>query len=199
MTRKHEHSEPRERRSPDATLTNTDEFIADLNLPQLPEGIPLNRIEGADLSRICGRVLQEFRLLHPGRRFVYEADGNAIGQWDESRLEQVVQNLVDNALKYGSPRSPVIVRWSRRGDQLQGDVILSVHNDGDPIAEELLPHVFERYRSGARRPETRARGMGLGLFIVHEIVRAHGGEIDVESKPGTGTTFTVTLPARAAE
>ncbi len=159
-------------------------------------GIPVVPREGADFHAVCERVLQEFHLLHPARRFEYDGDGSPVGAWDEGRLEQVVQNLVGNALRHGSPDAPVAVRWCREGDEVDGELVLTVHNEGRPIPPELLPHVFEPFRSGAHGPSDQ-RSMGLGLFIVREIVHAHGGEVSVRSDAGDGTTFTVRLPGRA--
>lgn len=161
------------------------------------DGIPIAARDGADFHAVCERVLQEFRTLEPARPIAYEAEGNPVGTWDEGRLEQVVQNLVGNALKYGAPGTPVSVRWSREGDHLNGALVLSVHNEGAPIAAGLLPHVFEPFRSGERQAARDDRSMGLGLFIVREIVRAHGGEASVQSDAAHGTTFTVRIPARA--
>jgi PAS domain S-box-containing protein len=159
------------------------------------DGIPVVPREGADFHGVCERVLQEFRLLHPARRIDYEGEGSPVGTWDEGRLEQVVQNLVGNALRYGAADAPVLVRWSRDGDLVDGDLVLTVHNEGRPIPSDLLPHVFEPYRSGSHRPALDERSMGLGLFIVRQIVRAHRGDVAVRSDGEHGTTFTVRLPA----
>jgi PAS domain S-box-containing protein len=160
------------------------------------DGIPIAARDGVDFHAVCERVLQEFRVLHPARELVYEAEGTPVGAWDEGRLEQVVQNLVGNALKYGAADAPVAVRWSRSGDRQDDDLVLTVHNDGPPIPSDLLPEVFDPFRSGERAPEHGDRSMGLGLFIVREIVHAHGGEVSVTSDGEQGTTFTVTLPGR---
>jgi signal transduction histidine kinase len=72
------------------------------------------------------------------------------------------------------------------------ELLITVHNDGSPIPQDLLPVVFEPFRRGARRPDEGS--VGLGLFIVREIVRAHGGSVELRSQPGEGTTFTVRLP-----
>jgi PAS domain S-box-containing protein len=160
------------------------------------EGIPIVVREGADFHGVCERVLQEFRLLYPNREIVYEADGNPLGTWDEGRLEQVVQNLLGNALKYGSPGDPVNLRWSREGNQDDGELVLTVHNGGKPIPPDLLPQIFEPFRLGEQARGSDARSMGLGLFIVREIARAHGGEVLAASDEASGTMMTVRLPAR---
>jgi PAS domain S-box-containing protein len=158
------------------------------------DGIPVALRDGADVHGACDRVLAEFRVLHPDRVFLYEADGSPLGCWDEGRLEQVVQNLVGNALKYGAGSAPVAVRWWREGDD--EDLVLTVHNEGAPIRADLLPAIFEPFRSGGEDARGAGGSMGLGLFIVREIARAHGGEVSAVSTAGDGTTFTVRLPAR---
>lgn len=160
------------------------------------EGVPILVRPGADIHGVCERVLQEYRTLHADRELVYEAEGSPLGSWDEGRLEQVVQNLVGNALTYGAARAPVAVRWSRAGDDEAGELVLSVHNEGRPIPADLLPHIFEPFRSG-QQGSSPGGSMGLGLFIVREIVHAHGGEVSVTSTAAEGTTFTVRLPARS--
>jgi len=160
------------------------------------DGLPVSPREGVDFHAVCERVLQEFRLLHPQRRIVYEAEGDPTGTWDEGRLEQIVQNLVGNALKYSPPESPVTVRWHREGDPPEGDLVVTVHNEGRPIDPALLPHVFEPFRAGERDASSEKGSMGLGLFIVREIVRAHGGAVSATSDAERGTTFAVRLPAR---
>jgi signal transduction histidine kinase len=111
---------------------------------------------------------------------------------DPTGLEQVLENLTDNAIKYGRDSGGhVRVTGERRGDR----VVLHVKDDGPGIAPEHLPRLFERfYRVDAGRSRERG-GTGLGLAIVKHVVDAMGGTIAVASTPGTGTTFTVELPA----
>jgi PAS domain S-box-containing protein len=172
--------------------------VIDYTLAQRSEGIPISPHEGADIHAACQHVLEEFRALHPTRRIVYEAEGTPLGEWDEGRLEQVVQNLLGNALKFSPPDSTVSLRWSRTDDYSQtSDLVLTVHNHGAAISAGLLPHVFEPFRSGEQDASNHRESMGLGLYIVREVVRAHGGTVEVESDAEHGTTFTVSLPARA--
>jgi signal transduction histidine kinase len=107
---------------------------------------------------------------------------------DPQRLRQVLMNLVDNAA-CASPSGAAIVISTRPGPP--GTVAIEVSDQGKGIAPEHLPKIFEPFFT------TRADGTGLGLAIVHKVVKAHGGEIDVRSRPGQGATFTVLLPARA--
>ncbi len=109
------------------------------------------------------------------------------GRWDASRLEQVVGNLLSNAIKYGGG-SPVCVEVGERG----GQAILRVGDRGYGIRAADRERVFERFERAHH--DLQRPGMGLGLWIVREIVQAHGGQISLESAEGEGSTFTVTLP-----
>lgn len=108
-------------------------------------------------------------------------------------LRQVVNNLIDNALKFTEDGGEVIVSLSRDGDA----AIITVHDTGSGIAPEDLAFVFERFYRGERARTRQGRGSGLGLSICQSIVKAHGGEISIASPPGQGTTVTVRLPACA--
>ncbi|HEY6100143.1 MAG TPA: ATP-binding protein [Anaeromyxobacter sp.] len=118
-----------------------------------------------------------------------EASGDAHGEWDSDRLVQVVTNLVVNALKYGCRGTEVTVRVAGAGDA----ATLEVHNEGEPIPADLQAHLFEPYRRGEQDSGDRT-SIGLGLYIAHEIVRAHGGSLAARSSASEGTTFTVRLP-----
>jgi two-component system, NarL family, sensor histidine kinase BarA len=110
---------------------------------------------------------------------------------DPDRLTRVVQNLVGNALKYGAPGTPVMVRaW--RAD---GEVVVSVSDTGAGVPPEDTARVFERFYRGVRNGTSD--GLGLGLYISRLIVEAHGGRIWCESRPGHGSTFSFALPLTA--
>ena len=118
-------------------------------------------------------------------------DGKVMVRGDRKQLEQLVRNLVDNALKYGSPDTPVIVRIAADERSM---AILTVRDRGEGIAAEHIPHLTRRfYRTDPGRSRA-AGGTGLGLAIVKHIVERHRGRLDIASKPGDGTTVTVTLP-----
>jgi PAS domain S-box-containing protein len=148
----------------------------------------------ADLHDVCRRVVGELQAAEPGRPVELELVGDGRGTWDPGRLGQVVSNLVGNALKHGAREGPVRVSVSGETD----GVVLQVRNDGPAIPPELMAVLFEPFcRGSALRDASHARGLGLGLYIVRQIVTAHGGEVSVRSS-GAGTTFTVRLP-RACE
>ncbi|GHG79445.1 ATP-binding protein [Comamonas sp. JC664] len=146
-----------------------------------------------DLKDLASKVAHEFGVAFPQRTVEVDHKGNTQGVWDPDRLAQVTSNLVENALKYSPPETPV--KLTARG--LRTRVVLEVHNAGRPIPDHLLPHLFEPFRSGPQSSRTLKMSYGLGLFIVREIVQAHGGTIEVRSDEAEGTTFTVTLPRRS--
>jgi two-component system phosphate regulon sensor histidine kinase PhoR len=106
----------------------------------------------------------------------------------------MIKQLLDNAIKYSPPGSPIRISAESSADSLR----IRIHNQGLGLTENERSMVFERfYRTpGARRNTT---GTGLGLAIVQDIVRAHGGHVDVESEPGVGTEFSIRLPLSKAE
>lgn len=119
-----------------------------------------------------------------------DLSGDVTGHWDRGRVERVVVNLVNNALAYGAPATAVTV--GVEGDDDAAAVTLRVHNEGSPIPADLVPYLFDAFKRG-----TKGTGSGLGLFIVQQIVRSHGGTVQVESSAERGTTFTVRLPRAA--
>jgi len=110
---------------------------------------------------------------------------------DRGRIAQIVDNLLSNALRYTDAGGAVTVELSQR----DGDALLEVADTGIGIKGEDLPYIFERFWRGEPSRARRTGGAGIGLAIVRELVRAHDGRIDVESKPGHGSRFSVTLPA----
>ncbi|MCU1279149.1 MAG: multi-sensor signal transduction histidine kinase, partial [bacterium] len=144
-----------------------------------------------DLAEIARAIVDELRAAEPDRTIDLEVRGDARGHWDRARLGEVLSNLVGNALGHGITGEPVRVAIDVSGD----DVRLRVHNGGAAIPPDMKEALFEPFRRGAPdNGASLARGLGLGLYIVRQIVLAHGGAITVDSTPADGTTFTVRLP-----
>ncbi|MCY1074554.1 GAF domain-containing sensor histidine kinase [Archangium lansingense] len=148
-------------------------------------GLPLD-LEDARLDDVARSVVEEARTAFPGRRIELIAE-ETNGTWDSLRLSEVMGNLLGNALQYGHPERPVTLRVEAR----DGETCVEVHNFGPVIPEELLPVLFEPFRRG--RGDGRG-SVGLGLFIVKQIIQAHGGHIGVRSTSEQGTSFSVHLP-----
>ena len=109
---------------------------------------------------------------------------------DRIRIGEILTNLVDNALKYSSDGAPVDIGAAVRGDQ----VVVWVQDCGVGIEQEDLGRIFERFYQTDQSSTRRFGGVGLGLHLVTELAATLGGRVEVESAPGVGSTFTVTLP-----
>jgi signal transduction histidine kinase len=145
-----------------------------------------------DLDALCAEAVAEMRSCFPERTLEYRLEGKPQGTWDGERLAQVLSNILGNAVQHGDPSEPIVV--SLDGTRPEA-VVLTVTNGGT-IPGDLLPMLFSPFRGGERRPG-QAQGLGLGLYIAQQIVRSHGGEIEVRSEHGH-TCFEIVLP-RCAE
>jgi len=141
-----------------------------------------------DLHDTVADSVEDLRTAFPGRVLIHEHAGHRNCSANADRLIQMIGNLVANAFTYGAQDRPVFVR-SACGES---DFSVSVSNEGTDIPEQTLPTLFDAMTRGDRSPD-ETHSVGLGLFIVREIVRAHGGSITVKSEGGT-TTFTASLP-----
>ncbi len=145
--------------------------------------------EEVDLAEVAAEVVErmEGEANRVGCALNLELEGTT-GTWDRLRLEQVIFNLLTNAMKY-APGKPITIQVTSDADD---NAILSIHDEGIGIEAEHLQRIFERFERAV--PTRHYGGLGLGLYIVSQIVRAHGGSIGVQSSPGGGATFTVRLP-----
>jgi signal transduction histidine kinase len=148
------------------------------------------RVPLADLVRAAA---ERFRAANPSRTLELQVDSSISVEGDEARLGQVLDNLLSNAAKYSPADRPITLRARQDGDWIRLEVV----DRGAGIAPEHLPRLFDRfYRVPAQNAAGAPAGVGLGLSIVHDLVEAHGGRVEVASDgPGTGCTFTVSLPA----
>ncbi|HEX8521566.1 MAG TPA: HAMP domain-containing sensor histidine kinase [Tepidisphaeraceae bacterium] len=146
-----------------------------------------------DLKPLCEEVVDEMRAVYPGRVLRFQPQGDLTGRWDAARLRQVVSNLLGNAVEHGGGSGPVELTVSAAG----GDVQVRCHNGGPPIPPQSLPTIFDPLVRGATdevQKQRRPGSIGLGLYIVREVVAAHGGDIRVRSTTEAGTEFTIRLP-----
>lgn len=169
-------------------------LLVDFTAARLGGGIPLRR-ERSDARPAVERAVDELRSANPRRAIEVQAKTDRTsGDWDVERIAQIVSNLVSNAIRYGEKDAPITVSI----DDAEPDSLeIAVHNHGQPISDELVPHLFEPYKRGAEARAAYTSGLGLGLYIVREIVSAHRGEVSVASRAKDGTTFCVRLPRAA--
>jgi two-component system, sensor histidine kinase and response regulator len=164
------------------------EDMLDLARARIGDGIAVRRVHG-DLEAALRRVAEECGAAHPEQRVEWQAMGDLTGEWDADRLAQVASNLIGNALRHGNGSEPVRVSLDGRDPE---SVVFSVTNAGS-IPADLLPSLFDPFR-GRDEPSARGEGLGIGLYIVRQIVLAHRGTVEaVASDPGH-TTFVVRLP-----
>jgi signal transduction histidine kinase len=164
--------------------------LLDFNRTEL--GLGINITPGdVDLGQLLASELDQLRAANPGRRIDLEVQGDTCGSWDSKRLQQLLGNLVRNAIKYGAPGTPVYVG-------LNGDaagVVLEVRNSGPVIEQSDLDQIFDPLKRGSdheNRCDTDG-SLGLGLYIAREIAKGHGGSIEARSDE-TETVFAVRLP-----
>ena len=160
--------------------------LLDLAREREGAGIPIER-KPTDLSAVCRQIIDELEAIARDRQITFDCDADGTGAWDEHRVVQAISNLASNAVRHGTPGSPVRVRLT--GDEQQ--VAVEIRNRGT-IPSELLPRIFEPFRSG-RHYTSRGDGLGLGLFIAKAIARAHGGGLEVNSD-NDETMFRLVLP-----
>ncbi len=163
------------------------EQMVDFTRARLSHGMDIERTE-CDLAEVAQRIVEEFRANHPQRSFQLTAEGSTAGEFDTHRIERLLVNLLENAVRYGSADAPVEIRVWTDGDR----GCLSVRNQGPTIPENVQSVLFEPYKRATA--QASKAGLGLGLYIVREIARAHGGDVSVRSRDGEGTTFTATFP-----
>lgn len=149
----------------------------------------------ADLGEIALDVVEEMRSGQPDRTIELRVQGDPRGNWDPARVSQAVGNLVGNALAYSEPGAPVTIDVAGKDDI----VTLTVNNRGTPIPASFMAVIFEPFRRDVHDRDRSPHGLGLGLYIVQQIVLAHRGAIQVESNHDTGTTFTMLLPRACPE
>jgi signal transduction histidine kinase len=167
--------------------------LLDLTRTRLGSEISIVRAP-VDVGPICELVIAELEGSHPKATIRYKAVGDLRGSWDADRLAQVLSNLVGNALQHGDAGRPIDV--VARGEERH--VVLSVNNAGPPIPKAVIGDIFEPMVRHVRDELRSPSGLGLGLYIARELVRAHGGTLGVTSTAASGTSFSVRLPRNLA-
>lgn len=175
-------------------LTQLVERILDFS--RIEEGVKTYRLERGDLTGMVTQSVQSYReyLSAQGREVELAADAELPPvRFDSEALANAVINLVDNAAKYSQAPTGIRVRVRGRGSS----VTIEVSDEGAGIPPEEQERIFERFYRAAG--QTRAGGYGIGLFLVRDIMQAHGGRVEVDSEPGCGSTFRLVLPVATDE
>ncbi|HYA99808.1 MAG TPA: CheR family methyltransferase [Ktedonobacteraceae bacterium] len=153
--------------------------------------LELKSEEDVDLVEVTQRVIDAFAVT--GREIKLEnSTKTLVGNWDETRLEQVLDNLLGNALKYSTDDTSVNVRLERKDNE----AVVSIRDQGPGLSKEEQDHIFDRYYRLSKDEKSKVEGLGLGLYIAQNIITRSGGRMWVESKPGEGSTFSFALPLR---
>ncbi|WP_107309911.1 sensor histidine kinase [Burkholderia metallica] len=164
--------------------------LCDFNRTQL--GLGINVVpRNMDLAHVLANVIDEVQAAHPNRKIDIDVSGDLQGEWDDQRLQQLLSNLVSNAVTYGAPDAPVRVMATSDDTEVR----IEVGNSGPAIDRLTLNRIFDPLQRGAGQSERtdNKAGLGLGLYIASEIAKAHRGRIDARSDQ-TETVFAVRLP-----
>jgi two-component system phosphate regulon sensor histidine kinase PhoR len=168
-----------------------------LTLAQLESGSSSLQLNEIDLNQFFAGLIRDWKKKFAAKRLdaIVESPAEfSIIRADETRLREVFDNLLDNAVKYSRNKGKVRLQAARRGNE----IVLSVSDDGIGIGQEDLPRIFERFYRADKARSRELGGTGLGLSIVKHIAQLHGGRVEAESELGRGTTIRVLLPANAA-
>ena len=168
------------------------EELLELVRRQADATIELRRTS-VDLVELARGVVREAGALAHGQELRVEANGPVIGEWDASRIERAIDNLVGNAIKYNRSDGRVVVRISVEDAHGPPVAVCAVTDDGIGIPDADRVRIFDRFTRGAN-VAGRISGSGVGLAIVRQVVEQHGGTIEVTSSEGRGSTFTMRIP-----
>jgi sigma-B regulation protein RsbU (phosphoserine phosphatase) len=161
--------------------------LLDFTRARLGGGLTASR-QRLNFHALVATTVDDYRSTHPDRLVEHRALGSGECAADAHRLEQLIGNLLSNAAAYGDPARPITVESSIEADSFS----IAVHNHGAPIPEELRDRLFQPMTRGAHTGSSRS--VGLGLFIVHAIAKAHDGRVELSSSADAGTTFRATIP-----
>ena len=176
-----------------ANLMRMDRMIQDLlDSARFQSGERLQlHLEEFDMQEVAREVCEQFTTLH-GARFQLISH-SVRGWWDQEAIKRAMENLIGNALKYGAPATPVRIKIDVQNERM----LLSVHNEGEPIPQEQIESIFQVFRRAGTAKKVSKEGWGIGLPYVRSVAESHGGSIAVDSAIYRGTTFIVDVPVDA--
>jgi signal transduction histidine kinase len=144
-----------------------------------------------DILDVAKEVCEEFTSIYQPRFQI--AGGSVKGWWGRDPMKRALENLVSNAVKYGAPDKKIRIKI----DEMHERLLLSVHNEGNPIPPEELEDIFQFFQRALAARESKKQGWGIGLSYVREVAESHGGSIGVDSADERGTTFLIDIPVDA--
>jgi signal transduction histidine kinase len=147
------------------------------------------KTEPVELDGLVREVVDEMAVVHANPLSV-DSNEQFEGNWSLDGLRRTIENLVDNAAKYGAPGAPIVVSIKRKDDRVE----LAVHNEGEPIPPSEIPHLLQHHGRARSAQASTKKGWGLGLTLVQGVADAHKGRLRVESSQAGGTSFIVELP-----
>lgn len=167
------------------------EDLLDFTRSQTSGGIPVH-LQQTNVAAICRDLVDETRAAYPARQVQLDSADEVSGLVDAERVGQILSNLIGNALKHGNHTTPIQVTVK----QIEDQALIEIRNEGELIPADVLPFIFNFLTSHPPHAENESgrAGLGLGLFIVNEIVTAHKGKIEVKSTAEDETAFCVKLP-----
>ncbi len=139
------------------------------------------------IDHLVAEIVEEIRFAEPNREIVLCGNINRPIKIDRNRIRQALINLINNAIRYSPKEKHIIVSLKNDGAR----AYISIQDFGEGIPAKHIPNIFDRFCQCAKH--RKAKGLGLGLHIAREVINEHGGEIDVKSRPGEGSTFTISL------
>ena len=163
--------------------------LSDFTKVRLGEHLEIER-RHEDMGVLCRQAVDAFARVDAERKIRLDSEGDPVGEWDKRRIPEAIGGLIANAARFASRGSAVTIAIDGHGADA---VTVTVHGDGTPIDVDTLQTIFDPVARVESENATYA-GLGLGLFIVREVVDAHNGQVTVEASAGSGTTFTVVLP-----
>lgn len=170
-------------------MTELIDNLLELTNLRLGSGMTINK-SPVDLSKQSEKIVQELQLSYPEAEIIIESPGPVQGKWDVIRLDQLMTNLITNALRHGKPGGPVTVSISAKGN----DAFFEVHNEGPSVSEGIKEMISTGIFTKTKGDPRKKDSYGLGLYIIKQIVDSHKGQIKVTSNEESGTTFKITLP-----
>jgi signal transduction histidine kinase len=163
--------------------------LLDLVQSRLPGGLTLS-LEKTDLREIMRSVIYRLDVEYPHRSIELSDDGALVGRFDHERMAAVVHDVLQNALEHGRGDTPVNVRLYREGNEANVEIL----NRGEMIPAAMLPLIFDPFQRAAERKRLKSTGLGLGLYLALQTVRAHDGTMQIDSSESAGTHVRIRLP-----